>query len=53
MTSGGKRKGSGRKLIYGEPTEPVTTKVPKSKKKIFRAEAKKILKKWEVKKPKK
>jgi hypothetical protein len=50
MTSGGKRKGSGRKLKYGEPTEPVVTKVPKSKKQQFKTEAKKILKKWEVNK---
>jgi hypothetical protein len=46
MTSGGKRKGSGRKLKYGEPTEPVLIRVPKSKVDLFRKWADKFLSKW-------
>lgn len=45
---GGQREGAGRHQKYGEPTEPVVTRVPKSKKKQFKEEAKKILEKWEV-----
>jgi hypothetical protein len=39
--------GQGRKLLYGEPTKPVVTKVPESKIPKFKKEVKeKILKKW-------
>jgi hypothetical protein len=44
-------KGAGVEGLYGEPTIPVVTKVPKSKKSQFKKEVKeKILKKWEKKK---
>lgn len=46
-----KKKAAHRPLLYGEPTVPVVTKVPKSKKLQFKKEVKeKILKKWEKKK---
>lgn len=50
MPSGGKRKGAGAKLKYGEPTEMVPIRVPKSKKALFKKLIAPILKKWEVKK---
>lgn len=50
MPSGGKRKGAGRKNKYGEPTEIVPIRVPKSKKKEFKEKIAPILKRWEVKK---
>ncbi len=34
--SGGERKGSGRKLIYGEKTEQLQISVPKSKKPVIK-----------------
>jgi hypothetical protein len=53
MPRGGKRKGSGRKMIYGEETRPVVTKVPKSKVIQFKKEVKeKVLNKWVKKKNK-
>lgn len=45
--SGGNRKGAGRKLLYGEETVPVVTKVPASKVEQFKKDVKeKVLKKW-------
>lgn len=43
---GGKRKGSGAKLKYGEATIPVVTRVPVSKVKEFRLFVKLKLKDW-------
>lgn len=51
MTRGGKRKGSGRSLKYGEPTVVVQTRVPESKAKLFKKKVQVILKVWEKKKP--
>lgn len=49
--AGGKRDGAGRKLLYGEETVPVVTKVPASKVEDFKKLVKdKILKKWVKKK---
>jgi hypothetical protein len=50
VPSGGYRKNAKRPLKYGEPTESVPVRVPKSKKKEFKEKIKPILKKWEVKK---
>jgi hypothetical protein len=41
-------KGAGAKQKYGEPTEVLRFRVPQSKKNIFRAKAKEILKVWET-----
>lgn len=43
---GGKRKGSGAKLKYGETTTPVVTRVPVSKVKEFRVFVGHKLKDW-------
>lgn len=53
MPSGGYRKNAKRPYKYGEPTELVPVRVPKSKKKAFKEAIKPILKKWETKKKKK
>jgi len=45
-TQGGKRKGAGRKLKYGEATTPVVTRVPRSKVKEFRLFVNLKLKDW-------
>ncbi len=50
MTRGGLRKNAKRPLLYGEPTKQIATSVPLSKIDQFKKEAKKILKKWKVKK---
>lgn len=47
---GGKRKGAGAKLVYGEPTEVVRRSVPISKVPLFEKKIDAILKKWKVKK---
>lgn len=46
---GGKREGAGVKQKYGEETEHVGFRVPKSKKNEFKKEVKKILDKWMIK----
>ncbi len=43
---GGKRKGAGAKLKYGEATTPVVTRVPVSKVKEFRLFVNLKLKDW-------
>lgn len=50
MASGGFRENAKRPLKYGEPTEMVPVRVPKSKKAEFKKLIAPILKKWEVKK---
>ena len=45
-TQGGKRKGAGAKLKYGESTTPVVTRVPVSKVKEFRPFVNLKLKDW-------
>ena len=45
-TQGGKRKGAGAKLKYGEATVPVVTRVPGSKVKEFRLFVHSKLKEW-------
>jgi len=45
-TQGGKRKGAGAKLKYGEATTPVVTRVPVSKVKEFRLFVNLKLKDW-------
>lgn len=45
-TQGGKRKGAGAKLKYGEATIPVVTRVPVSKVKEFRSHVTAKLKDW-------
>ena len=46
LTQGGKRKGAGAKLKYGEATTPVVTRVPVSKVKEFRLFVNLKLKDW-------
>lgn len=50
---GGRRKGSGRKLKYGEETVNVLYRVPKSKESKFREMAEAFLKKYEITPPSK
>lgn len=50
VPSGGYRKNAKRPFKYGEPTELVPIRVPKSKKKEFKKLTKIILKRWEIKK---
>ena len=45
-TQGGKRKGAGAKLKYGEETVPVVIRCPKSKVKEFRQYAALKLSEW-------
>lgn len=47
-TQGGRRKGAGAKLKYGEATAPVVIRVPVSKVTDFRVLAKCILKDWVI-----
>lgn len=46
IKQGGKRKGAGAKLKYGEATTPVATRVPVSKVKEFRMFVNLKLKDW-------
>lgn len=46
---GGKRNNAGRKPLYDEPTEPLTMKVPGSKKKEIKQKFQQVLKPYQIK----